>query len=156
MTGHTKPDYQTAVTIVTQAALKEMFKPAIFALTMPVIVGVTFRIVGSYTGRRMLGVEVLAAFLMFGTLTGLLMAIFFDNSGGAWDNAKKLVEAGEAGGKGSDTHKAAVTGDTVGDPFKDTAGPSLHVIITTMSTTALVLGPLFIGAETATSGGDAA
>merc|ERR1719350_876480 len=140
MTGHTKPDYQTAVTIVTQAALKEMFKPAFFALFTPVFVGVFFRIVGSYTGRKMLGVEVLAAFLMFGTLTGLLMAIFFDNSGGAWDNAKKLVEAGEAGGKGSEAHKAAVTGDTVGDPFKDTAGPALHVIITTMSTTALVLG----------------
>merc|ERR1719438_354870 len=73
------------------------------------------------------------------------MALFLDTTGGAWDNAKKYIELGNFGGKGSDAHKASVTGDTVGDPFKDTAGPSLHVIITTMSTTALVLGPLFIG-----------
>jgi len=144
MSGVCKPDYNRAVSIVTKAALRQMVKPALLALLSPVAVGLIFRFVGSMTGRKMLGVEVLASFLMFGTLAGLLMAIFFDNSGGAWDNAKKSVEAGAAGGKGSLAHKAAVTGDTLGDPFKDTAGPSLHVIITTMSTTALVLGPVFI------------
>ena len=82
---------------------------------------------------------------MFETLTGLLMAMFLDNSGGAWDNAKKYVESGAHGGKGSEAHKASVTGDTVGDPFKDTAGPALHVIITSMITTCLVLAPIFIG-----------
>mmetsp|Transcript_4651 Transcript_4651/g.9677 ORF Transcript_4651/g.9677 Transcript_4651/m.9677 type:complete len:100 (+) Transcript_4651:273-572(+) len=88
--------------------------------------------------------QVVASFLLFASLSGLLVAIFLDNSGGAWDNAKKLVESGAFGGKGSDAHQACVTGDTVGDPCKDTAGPSLHVIMTTMSTTALVLGPLFL------------
>merc|ERR550534_1173056 len=121
-----------------------MIRPAVLALSTPVLVGLLGRYIGSTKAvpEPMLGVEVLAAFLMFGTLTGLLMAIFLDNSGGAWDNAKKLVEANKM--KGTQTHFAAITGDTVGDPFKDTAGPSLHVIITTMSTTALVLGPLFV------------
>ena len=82
--------------------------------------------------------------LMFGSLTGLLLAIMLDNAGGAWDNAKKYIEMGHHGGKGSDAHKAAITGDTVGDPFKDTAGPSLHVVIKLLSTTILVLGPLFV------------
>lgn len=136
------PEYGKCVEIVTKAALKEMIKPAMLALVMPVAVGLIFRFVGYYRGQYMLGVEVLASFLMFGTLTGLMMAIFLDNSGGAWDNAKKLIEAKNL--KGSEEHKAAVTGDTVGDPFKDTAGPALHVVITTMSTTALVLAPLFI------------
>merc|ERR1712130_505146 len=97
---------------------------------------------GEWNGDRVLGVECLAAFLQFGTMTGLLMAIFLDNSGGAWDNAKKLIESKNL--KDTESHKAAVTGDTVGDPFKDTAGPALHVVITTMSTTSLVLGPLFV------------
>jgi len=145
MSGKSKPDYNRAVTIVTQAALQQMIKPALLALVSPVVIGLVFRHIGNMTNDRMLGIEVLASFLMFGTLTGLSMAIFFDNSGGAWDNAKKAIEAGAAGGKGSLSHKAAVTGDTLGDPFKDTAGPSLHVIITTMSTTALVLGPMFVG-----------
>ncbi|RYY38841.1 hypothetical protein EON62_00185 [archaeon] len=88
--------------------------------------------------------EVLASFLMFGTVSGILMALFLDNVGGAWDNAKKYVEMGNFGGKGSEAHKASVTGDTVGDPFKDTAGPSLHVVIKLLSTTILVLAPLFV------------
>jgi len=150
MAGESKPDYNKAVTIVTKAALKQMVKPALLAILSPILVGLLFQIIGTYKGKEMLGVEVLASFLMFGTLTGLLMAIFFDNSGGAWDNAKKSIEAGAAGGKGSLSHQAAITGDTVGDPFKDTAGPSLHVIITTMSTTALVLGPLFVSNITTT------
>jgi len=143
MDGTELPEYGTCVRIVTAAALKEMIKPALLALGTPVCVGFFFRVYGTMTNRPYLGAEVTAGFLLFGTLTGLLMAIFLDNSGGAWDNAKKLIES--QGKKGSETHKAAITGDTVGDPFKDTAGPSLHVIITTMSTTILVLAPLFIG-----------
>jgi len=136
-----KPDYNTCVAIVTKGALGAAGKPAILALSMPVIVGFTFRVIGSYTNKPLLGLETVAGFMMFGSITGLMMAIFLDNSGGAWDNAKKLVE--KSGEKGTPQHAAAVTGDTVGDPFKDTSGPSLHVIITTMSTTILVLGPLF-------------
>ena len=95
--------------------------------------------------RGVMGAEVLAGYLVFGTVSGILMALFLDNVGGAWDNAKKYVELGHYGGKGSEAHKAAVTGDTVGDPLKDTAGPSLHVVIKLLSTTILVLGPLFVG-----------
>lgn len=123
-----------------------MIKPALLALGTPVLIGIIGRMLGDSLEQPMLGVEMLAAFLQFATLCGLLMAIFLDNSGGAWDNAKKLIEKNNE--KGSVAHKAAVTGDTVGDPFKDTAGPSLHVIITTMSTTILVLGPMFIGTAT--------
>jgi len=144
MTYTDKPDHQACVAIVTQAALVEMRKPALLALGMPVVVGLVFKFYGQYTDQPLLGVEVLAGMLMFGTLTALLMAGFFDNSGGAWDNAKKYIETGQFGGKGSEAHKASVTGDTVGDPFKDTVGPSLHVVITTMSTTILVLGPMFL------------
>eukprot|EP00462_Mataza_sp_D1_P020720 CAMPEP_0175138810 /NCGR_PEP_ID=MMETSP0087-20121206/10553_1 /TAXON_ID=136419 /ORGANISM="Unknown Unknown, Strain D1" /LENGTH=939 /DNA_ID=CAMNT_0016421749 /DNA_START=17 /DNA_END=2836 /DNA_ORIENTATION=- len=143
MQGTELPDYNQCVTIVTKAALKEMRKPALLALGVPVFVGFFFRFVGSLVDQPMLGVEAVAGFMLFGSLTGLVMAIFLDNAGGAWDNAKKLIES--QGQKNSEAHKAAVTGDTVGDPFKDTAGPSLHVIITTMSTTILVLGPMFIG-----------
>ncbi|KAH8096030.1 hydrogen-translocating pyrophosphatase [Aureococcus anophagefferens] len=89
---------------------------------------------------------VLAGYLVFGTVSGILMALFLDNVGGAWDNAKKYVELGNYGGKNPDAHKASITGDTVGDPLKDTAGPSLHVVIKLLSTTILVLGPLFIAA----------
>ena len=89
----------------------------------------------------------LASYLMFGTVTGILMALFLDTTGGAWDNAKKYIELGHHGGKNSEAHKASVTGDTVGDPFKDTAGPSLHVVIKLLSTTILVLGPLFISSN---------
>jgi len=96
--------------------------------------------------RRMFGVgaEAVAALLMVGTIAGILMATFLNNSGGAWDNAKKFIESGAHGGKGSETHKAAVVGDTVGDPFKDTAGPSLHVLIKLLATITLVLAPLFV------------
>ena len=107
------------------------------AVFMPVTVGVIFRFFG-------MGAEVVAAFLMVGTIAGILMATFLNNSGGAWDNAKKFIEMGQYGGKGSETHKAAVVGDTVGDPFKDTAGPSLHVLIKLLSTITLVLAPLFL------------
>ncbi len=135
--GTAKPDYARCVDIVTVGALKEMVLPGLIAVGMPVAVGVVFRQFG-------IGAEVVAAFLMVGTIGGILMATFLNNSGGAWDNAKKFIETGAYGGKGSETHKAAVVGDTVGDPFKDTAGPSLHVLIKLLSTITLVLAPLFV------------
>lgn len=144
MTKEALPDYKRCVSIVTQAALREMRLPGLLAVGAPIGIGLLFRIIGGWTGRPMLGAEVLCSFLMFATAAGLLMALFLDNVGGAWDNAKKYIEAGAHGGKGSEAHKASVTGDTVGDPFKDTAGPALHVVIKLLSTTILVLGPLFV------------
>ena len=144
MTFKAKPNYRSCVSLVTQAALKEMVYPGLLATGLPVVIGLVFRFIGALTDRPMLGAEVLAGYLMFGTVSGIMMALFLDNVGGAWDNAKKYVELGNCGGKGSEAHKAAVTGDTVGDPFKDTAGPALHVVIKLLSTTVLVLGPLFI------------
>jgi K(+)-stimulated pyrophosphate-energized sodium pump len=135
--GTAKPDYARCVDIVTVGALKEMVLPGLIAVGMPVVVGVVFRLFG-------MGAEVVAAFLMVGTIGGILMATVLNNSGGAWDNAKKFIETGVYGGKGSETHKAAVVGDTVGDPFKDTAGPSLHVLIKLLATITLVLAPLFV------------
>jgi K(+)-stimulated pyrophosphate-energized sodium pump len=114
-----------------------MVAPGLLAVGMPVAVGLFFK-------PFHLGAETVAAFLMVGTIAGILMATLLNNGGGAWDNAKKYIEAGEYGGKGSAAHKAAVVGDTVGDPFKDTAGPSLHVLIKLLSTVTLVLAPLFV------------
>lgn len=144
MTYEAKPDYERCVSLVTKAALREMQFPALLCVGTPVLVGLIFRLVGEQQNKPLLGAEVLAAYLMFGTVTGILMALFLDTAGGAWDNAKKFIELGNFGGKNSEAHKASVTGDTVGDPFKDTAGPSLHVVIKLLSTTILVAGPLFI------------
>jgi inorganic pyrophosphatase len=127
-----------------KAGLREMIRPGIFAVLSPIIVGYSFRKIGAVQGKHLLGAKCVCAFLMFSTCTGILMALFFNNSGGAWDNAKKYIEAGNEGGKNSVAHKAAVTGDTVGDPFKDTAGPSIHILIKLVSTITLVLAPLFI------------
>ncbi len=135
--GTSRPNYGRAVDIVTIGALKEMVAPGLLAVGMPIAVGVVFRFLG-------LGAETVAAFLMVGTIGGILVATMLNNGGGAWDNAKKFIETGEHGGKGSFAHKAGVVGDTVGDPFKDTAGPSLHVLIKLLSTVTLVLAPLFI------------
>lgn len=135
--GTVKPNYGRTVDIVTVGALKQMILPGLLAVGMPIAVGIAFRMLG-------VGAEAVAALLMVGTIAGILMATFLNNSGGAWDNAKKWIETGQFGGKGSDTHKAAVVGDTVGDPFKDTAGPSLHVLIKLLSTITLVLAPLFV------------
>lgn len=132
MEGTSKPDYARSVDIATKSALKEMVLPGALAIIVPIIVGVA------------LGAESAGALLMVGTIVGVLMALLLNTSGGAWDNAKKYVETGQYGGKGSDTHKAAVVGDTVGDPFKDTAGPSLHVLIKLLSTLTLVLVSLFV------------
>jgi K(+)-stimulated pyrophosphate-energized sodium pump len=135
--GKVKPDYARCVDIVTLGALKQMVLPGVIAVGTPVAAGLIFRMFG-------VGAEAVAALLMVGTIAGILMATFLNNSGGAWDNAKKFIESGAHGGKGSETHKAAVVGDTVGDPFKDTAGPSLHVLIKLLATITLVLAPLFV------------
>ncbi|XLR17748.1 hypothetical protein HN51_064484 [Arachis hypogaea] len=139
-----KPDYGRCVAIVASASLREMIKPGALAIISPIVVGFLFRILGYYTGHPLLGAKVVASLLMFATVAGILMALFLNTAGGAWDNAKKYIETGALGGKGSDAHKAAVTGDTVGDPFKDTAGPSLHVLIKMLATITLVMAPVFL------------
>jgi K(+)-stimulated pyrophosphate-energized sodium pump len=145
MKGTSKPDYGTCVDIVTIGALKAMVTPGILAVSVPLIVGVTFKYLGGDDpANRAIGAEVVAALLMVGTIAGILMATLMNNGGGAWDNAKKYIETGVHGGKRSEAHKAAVVGDTVGDPFKDTAGPSLHVLIKLLATVTLLMAPLFI------------
>ncbi|MEI8229594.1 MAG: sodium-translocating pyrophosphatase [Candidatus Peregrinibacteria bacterium] len=132
MAGTEDPDYAAAVDIATKSALHEMILPGLVAVLAPIVIGVA------------LGKEAVAGLLMVGTIVGVLMAAYLNNSGGAWDNAKKLIESGLYGGKRSPAHQAAVTGDTVGDPFKDTAGPSLHVLIKLFSTLTLALAALFM------------
>jgi len=142
MAGTDKPDYGSCVDIVTKGALRAMVLPGALVVLFPVVVGVLFKQISGPDER--LGAEAVAGFLMIATVAGILRAGFLNNGGGAWDNAKKYIETGVHGGKKSDAHKAAVVGDTVGDPFKDTAGPSLHVLIKLLSTITLVLAPLFI------------
>jgi K(+)-stimulated pyrophosphate-energized sodium pump len=144
MAGTSKPNYGRAVDIVTVGALKAMVVPGLLAVGMPVAVGVVFKNFSLGDYNPTIGAEAVAAFLMVGTIAGILMATLMNNGGGAWDNAKKYIETGQLGGKGSDAHKAGVVGDTVGDPFKDTAGPSLHVLIKLLSTITLVALPLFL------------
>lgn len=132
MEGTAKPDYKNCVAISTKAALKQMILPGLIAIVAPLVVGL------------LLGAEALAGLLAGATVTGVLVAIQMSNSGGAWDNAKKYIEGGEHGGKGSEAHKAAVVGDTVGDPFKDTSGPSINILIKLMSIVAVVFAPLFM------------
>jgi K(+)-stimulated pyrophosphate-energized sodium pump len=132
MVGTAKPDSARCVEISTTAALREMIAPGLLAVLLPVVVGVV------------LGKEALGGMLAGATLTGVLLALMMSNGGGAWDNAKKYIEAGNLGGKGSEAHHAAVVGDTVGDPFKDTSGPSMNILIKLMSVVSLVIAPLFI------------
>ena len=131
MEGTQKPDYKSCVAISTKAALKEMLVPGIMAVVAPLIIGVV------------LGTRALGGLIAGSLVTGVLMAIFMSNAGGAWDNAKKYIEEGNHGGKGSEAHKAAVVGDTVGDPFKDTSGPSINILIKLMTVVSLVFAPLF-------------
>lgn len=131
------PDYKRTVDIVTKGALKNMVPPGLLSVLSPIGVGIAFRIFG-------VSAESVASFLMIGTIAGILMATLLNNSGGAWDNAKKFIETGQFGGKHTDVHNATIVGDTVGDPFKDTAGPSLHVLIKILSTITLVMAPLFV------------
>ncbi len=149
MQGTSKPDYGQCVDIATKEALKKMVVPGLLIVVMTLGVGLIFRWLYYFAGGVMNpnaanGAEVVGGYLMVGTITGILFALFLNNGGGAWDNAKKFIETGQFGGKNSETHKASVVGDTVGDPFKDTAGPSLHVLIKLLSTLTLVLAPLFI------------
>ena len=130
--GKAKPDVEKCVDIVTSSALKEMILPGLVAILTPIIVGF------------LLKAEALGGMLAGATVSGVMLALFMSNSGGAWDNAKKYIEAGNFGGKGSEAHKAAVVGDTVGDPFKDTAGPSMNILIKLMSVVSLVLAPLLV------------
>jgi K(+)-stimulated pyrophosphate-energized sodium pump len=129
--GTSKPDYEKCVDISTKAALREMVIPALLAILVPIAIGILF------------GPEALGGTLAGSLSAGVLMAIMMANAGGAWDNAKKYVEEGHYGGKGSETHKATVVGDTVGDPFKDTSGPSMNILINLMTITAVVFAPLF-------------
>ena len=140
MAGTEKPDYGRTVDICTREALREMVVPGLLAVATPVAVGLIFRFAVVTPGLR--AAEPLGGTLMVGTIAGVLMALVLNTGGGAWDNAKKYIEAGNLGGKGGPTHKAAVVGDTVGDPFKDTAGPSLHILVKLLSTITLVLVPL--------------
>jgi K(+)-stimulated pyrophosphate-energized sodium pump len=145
MQGTSKPDYRRCVDIVTAGALKEMVLPGLLAVIVPVAVGISFKYLDlDGQGKGLVGAQAVAALLMVGTITGILLATMMNNGGGAWDNAKKYIEMGMYGGKHSETHKAGVVGDTVGDPLKDTAGPSLHVLIKLLSTITLVLAPLFL------------
>jgi K(+)-stimulated pyrophosphate-energized sodium pump len=130
MEDKAKPDYAKCVDISTKAALKEMILPAVIAVASPLGAGLLF------------GAQGLGGLLIGGLASSIMLAVFMANSGGAWDNAKKYVEEGNFGGKGSDTHKAAVTGDTVGDPFKDTAGPAMDILIKLMSVIALIIAPI--------------
>ncbi len=142
MAGTEKPDYGRTVDICTKGALREMVVPGVLAVLTPVAVGFIFKFV-RITPNLPAG-EPVGGTLMVGTIAGILMALTLNTGGGAWDNAKKFIEAGNLGGKGSATHKAAVVGDTVGDPFKDTAGPSLHIVIKLLSTITLVMAPLLL------------
>ena len=130
--GEGKPDYGTCVAISTRAALREMIVPGLMAVAVPLLVGIV------------LGPEALGGLLAGSLVTGVLLAIYMSNSGGAWDNAKKYIEEGHNGGRGSAAHKAAVVGDTVGDPFKDTSGPSINILIKLMTVVALVFAPVFV------------
>lgn len=132
MAGTEKPDYARCVDISTAAALKQMIVPGLMAVVAPLAMGL------------ILGADALGGLLAGALVTGVLMAIFMANAGGAWDNAKKFIEGGACGGKGSDAHKAAVVGDTVGDPFKDTSGPSINILIKLMTIVSLVFAPLFL------------
>ena len=136
MEGTAKPDYRRCVAISTTAALKQMVAPAILVIASPLVFGILF------------GVQGLAGLLAGSLITGVVMALSASNSGGAWDNAKKYIESGVHGGKGSDTHKAAVVGDTVGDPFKDTSGPSLNILMKLMAILSLVFAPFIASAHT--------
>jgi K(+)-stimulated pyrophosphate-energized sodium pump len=132
MEGTGKPDSAKCIDISTQSALREMIMPGVIAIVMPIFVGL------------LLGAEALGGMLMGATLVGVLLALFMSNGGGAWDNAKKYVEAGNLGGKGSDAYHATVVGDTVGDPLKDTSGPAMNILIKLMSIVSLVLAPMFL------------
>ena len=141
-----KPDYAECVDIATKGALKELLPPSLLSIGVTLAVGFVGEFAASLLGPtyQFGGIQALGGYLGGSIFSGLIFALLMSNSGGLWDNAKKYIEAGELGGKGSDAHKAAVIGDTVGDPFKDTAGPSLNTMITVMSLVASVFAPLIM------------
>ena len=132
MEGKADPDYAKCVSLCTKASLREMILPTVVAVVVPVVSGLV------------LGYKGVVGLLAGATVSGFLMAIFMSNSGGAWDNAKKHIEGGNFGGKGSDQHKAAVVGDTVGDPFKDTSGPAINILIKLLSMVSIVFAALVV------------
>lgn len=132
LTGEAEPDYERCVAISTKGAQREMVVPSLIAIIAPILTGLIF------------GVPGVLGLLIGGLSSGFVLAIFMANAGGAWDNAKKYIETGHHGGKGSEAHKAAVVGDTVGDPFKDTSGPSINILIKLMTVVSLVFAPLFL------------
>lgn len=142
--GTELPDYKRCVSYCTLYSLMYMIVPGLLGCLSPVLVGFAFRFLGLLVDDDLLGVKVGTGFMIVATITSVLMGMFLNNAGGAWDNAKKYVETGAHGGKGSDAHMASIVGDTVGDPFKDTAGPSLHVLIKLIATVGLVIGPLWV------------
>jgi K(+)-stimulated pyrophosphate-energized sodium pump len=162
MAGTSRPDYARAVDLTAKASLRAMIAPGLLAVGMPIVVGLVFRYgvselhatevqVGGVVLEDSSGWLAVSGLLIVGTIVGIIVATFLNNGGGAWDNAKKFIEAdqltddaGVVQGKGTATHAAAVVGDTVGDPFKDTAGPSLHVLVKLLATITLVLAPIFV------------
>jgi len=132
MEGKAKPEPAKCVAIATKGAIRRMIPPGLVGVITPVVVGF------------LLGAHALGGLLLGATLTGVMLALFMANGGGAWDNAKKYIEAGHFGGKGSENHKAAVVGDTVGDPFKDTSGPTMNILIKLVSVISLVIAPLLV------------
>ena len=149
LAGTSRPDYAAAVDITARAALREMIAPGILAVGLPIAVGLIFRftrdssvVVDGVVYEDASGWLAVAGVLIVGTIGGILLATVLNNGGGAWDNAKKYIETGALGGKRSNPHKAAVVGDTVGDPFKDTSGPAMNILIKLMSVVALVIAPL--------------
>jgi K(+)-stimulated pyrophosphate-energized sodium pump len=143
MEGTNEPDYERCVAISTDTAIRQMILPGIIAVAVPIVITVLYLLsletplLTAFVGR-----ETLIGMLVGSLVSAFMLAVMMANAGGAWDNAKKYIEAGNYGGKGSDTHKAAVVGDTVGDPFKDTAGPSLNILIKLLAIVSLVLAPL--------------
>jgi len=130
--GNAKPDYAKCIAISTDASIREMIVPGVIAVIVPLLIGF------------ILGPEALGGFLAGAVVSGVMLALMMANAGGAWDNAKKYIEEGNLGGKGSDAHKAAVVGDTIGDPFKDTSGPAMNILIKLMSIVSLVIAPLLL------------
>jgi K(+)-stimulated pyrophosphate-energized sodium pump len=142
MEGKADPDYETCVGISTESAIREMLLPGIIAVLVPVALSILTIIGRGNVIGQYVGVETIIGVLLGSLISAFMLAVMMANAGGAWDNAKKYIERGNLGGKRSDAHKAAVVGDTIGDPFKDTSGPSLNILLKLLAIVSLVLAPL--------------